>query len=76
MAVQGAVEVGRPSPLVAGAGAGVDGLHAASMVGLAAISARHRRAALRSAALAAGSSVTLAGLTRASRPARRPVPGY
>ncbi len=50
---QGAAEVHRPTTGVLAAGAGVDVLHAVSMLAVAACSSRHRRAALASAAIAA-----------------------
>ena len=55
---QGLVEVARPTRTVLSCAAGVDALHAVSMIGVAA-DARHRRIALLSAAVAG----TSAGLT-------------
>jgi hypothetical protein len=56
--VQGALTVVRGGDeLTHGAGAGVDVLHAASMVGLAAVSRRWRRRALVSAAVATAFAV-------------------
>lgn len=67
MAVQGAVELLRPAPRVAAAGAAVDGTHALSMLLLAAVSGRYRRAALASAGLAGGTAVLALATLRGRR---------
>ncbi len=66
--VQSAVTGVDPSGTVLRWGAGVDVLHAASMVALAAVSPRHRRPALVSAASATGFAVAGLLATRTSRP--------
>lgn len=58
-----------PTPAALGVGAAVDGLHAASMVGLAVLDGRRRPAALLDAAIA--SAFAVAGVL-AARDARRP----
>lgn len=52
--LQMAVTLARPSRRIVAAGATVDALHSLSMVGLAAASPVHRRAALADAAVAGG----------------------
>jgi hypothetical protein len=64
--VQAGTVLLRPTRGVVLAGAAVDGLHAASMIGLAVRSPSHRRPALVSAAVAVGSAV--AGVATAPRP--------
>ena len=54
-AVQGALTVARASRATLELGAGVDALHLASMVALAAVAPKYRRTALVSAAVAAAS---------------------
>ena len=57
-----------PGPMALALGAVVDGLHAASMIGLAAFNARRRRAALLDASIAATFAVSGAlGARRAGR---------
>ncbi|UZJ26005.1 hypothetical protein RHODO2019_06120 [Rhodococcus antarcticus] len=57
-----------PTPAVLGVGAGVDGLHAASMLALAAVDTRRRPAALLDAAIAAAFAVAGAVGARHARP--------
>lgn len=61
---QAVVMSGNPTPAVLWLGAEVDALHAASMIGLACIDRRYRRAALVDAAIAA--VFALLGMTAAS----------
>jgi hypothetical protein len=66
--VQGAVQTLMPRPQVLQLSVVVDGLHAASMVGLAMVRAEYRRPALISAAVATGSAaVTWAEARRLHR---------
>lgn len=58
-----------PGPMALALGAGVDGLHAASMLGLAAFDARRRRSALLDASIAAAFAVS--GALAARRAGRR-----
>ena len=67
MAGQAGFELSRPTPEVLAASAGVDGVHAASMLPVL-LSSRYRRAALLSAGVAVASA---AGLTLAQRPTWR-----
>lgn len=67
--VQAGLLVRYPGPTALALGAGVDGLHAASMVALAAVDARRRRAALLDAAIAA--TFALTGAIGARRAAGR-----
>lgn len=64
--VQASVSAARPSREVLDLGVAVDGLHAASMVGLAVFVRRYRRAAAASAAIAAAFTVAGAVAARTS----------
>ena len=67
MVAQAGFELSRPTPQVLAASAGIDGVHAASMLPVL-LSGRYRRAALVSAGVAL---VSATGLTLAQRPTRR-----
>lgn len=60
LVTQAGIEVLRPTPATALGGATVDVTHGLSMLAVAAMSRRHRQAALRSAAFAAASAAALA----------------
>jgi hypothetical protein len=71
LASQGAAALLRPTRTIVLGGAAVDAIHAASMVGLAAVDGRYRRVALLSAAAAvaagAAASISATGRGRAGR---------
>ncbi len=66
-AAQGLVTLVRPTETVLGLGAGVDALHAASMVALAAVSPAHRRPGLVSAGAASVFAAASGVLARRGR---------
>lgn len=67
---QGGVIVAMPTRSMLAIGAGVDALHALSMVGVALFGPRHRRCALASAAVAAVSAAAEAHLASSRRGSR------
>jgi hypothetical protein len=69
--LQGSAQLARPNAAVLGTSVLVDGLHAASMFGLAAYRADYRRPALFSAAAATGAATVTALAVRHLRRSRR-----
>jgi hypothetical protein len=63
---QGAAEIARPTRQVLKISCGADGLHAASMAALAAVSSEYRRAAGASLLLAVTSAASTGALARSS----------
>lgn len=73
-AAQASLGLAAPTPFVLAAGATVDGIHALSMLAVAALSRRRRRPAVAAAGVAFGS--TLIGLAMARRPLDHPSPAF